>query len=820
VIASLALIVVHDAAAHPQRPFTVRDSIEMTRLMRPPFLSGFGAPPVFEFSPDGQRIVFVLRRGNLTTGRNEYSLIGVNAHELLTFVNSSTGTLPSQSVLARFEVGPAPTLDERDGIELIQWAPDSKAVFFVGRSATGAGRVYSVDADGRELHPITPADFDIASFEVSMNGRRVVFSAYSPPDWSARNAYGYAVGADYAYVLGKQNPQEVADFNLKLFVMDRGSEEIRSIAMPPSDLVPPDIAIDPSGRWAVIPAPILRQPAQWQEYDFIRANPNAKVIRDSEIKFADSAGGGRDSLRSRYYLADLGSGTARPLLDAPSYLYHRVVKARWSPDGGTVLLPPTYLPLSDQPPAERKLRGSLQAVVTVEISTGVIRQLFAVAGHGMEPRSDTLIGMEWTSQRGIALTFADNGMTSAFAHGVRERFVRNGSGWKHDETQRALLVTPSGASSERLDIRVAQDLNTPPEISVRDRKTNRERVVTDLNPQLRAIALGRVKIFKWTDRFNRTFSGGLVLPPDYRPGKRYPVVLQQNDFDPDAFLLDSSDDFMSPHAAQALAGEGILVLQMSDDASLPGFSVDAEIRPRNRTGKERFEDYGELPRHLASIEAAIDQLDGQGLIDRARVGLVGFSRMGMRVHYAVTFSRYPIAAATIADSVSLTPYCYASFYSAPYPGGMNSFDSDKGNYTTVGAPLWGADNVRRWTERSYLFNLDRIHTPIRYETYGTIQVPCNWEPFAILRRMDRPAEMIHIPYAGHNLKTPPAVMMSKGGNVDWFRFWLKDEEDDSDGSKADQYRRWRELREQFRRHSDNADDVHGDIGNQKPLATE
>jgi len=36
-------------------------------------------------------------------------------------------------------------------------------------------------------------------------------------------------------------------------------------------------------------------------------------------------------------------------------------------------------------------------------------------------------------------------------------------------------------------------------------------------------------------------------------------------------------------------------------------------------------------------------------------------------------------------------------------------------------------------------------------------------------------------------------MASQGGSVDWFRFWLKDEED-PDPAKADQYRRWRDLR--------------------------
>jgi hypothetical protein len=37
-------------------------------------------------------------------------------------------------------------------------------------------------------------------------------------------------------------------------------------------------------------------------------------------------------------------------------------------------------------------------------------------------------------------------------------------------------------------------------------------------------------------------------------------------------------------------------------------------------------------------------------------------------------------------------------------------------------------------------------------------------------------------------------MASQGGTVDWFRFWLQGEED-PDPAKAEQYARWRELRE-------------------------
>ena len=45
----------------------------------------------------------------------------------------------------------------------------------------------------------------------------------------------------------------------------------------------------------------------------------------------------------------------------------------------------------------------------------------------------------------------------------------------------------------------------------------------------------------------------------------------------------------------------------------------------------------------------------------------------------------------------------------------------------------------------------------------------------------------------HVMTNPTQRLASETSNVDWFRFWLKGEED-SDPAKAEQYKRWHELR--------------------------
>ena len=63
-----------------------------------------------------------------------------------------------------------------------------------------------------------------------------------------------------------------------------------------------------------------------------------------------------------------------------------------------------------------------------------------------------------------------------------------------------------------------------------------------------------------------------------------------------------------------------------------------------------------------------------------------------------------------------------------------------------------------------------------------------------LRALNKPVELIVIPGGTHLLERPLDRLVSQQGNVDWFVFWLKGDED-ADPVKADQYVRWREMRQ-------------------------
>jgi hypothetical protein len=98
-----------------------------------------------------------------------------------------------------------------------------------------------------------------------------------------------------------------------------------------------------------------------------------------------------------------------------------------------------------------------------------------------------------------------------------------------------------------------------------------------------------------------------------------------------------------------------------------------------------------------------------------------------------------------------------------------------------------------WVDHAPGFHLDQVQTPLRIETIGPVSVLEEWEIYASLWEQKKPVDFIYIPGGQHILQKPLDRMASQQGNVDWFRFWLKDEED-PDPAKVEQYARWRDLR--------------------------
>ena len=719
-------------AGSTKRPVTVADSIQMTRLGDPSYTDG--APSkgiVAKFSPDGRHFVVILKKGNLEANTNEYSLVLFQTAELF------------QSPKPRVLVSLASSSNQ-PAIDNVLWLDDNDTILFLGERPGEQTQLYSLKCSSKELTRLTSSATNLTSFVTTARGEIIVHTAKNPVSpflTESVKRKGIAVTSEDVtdLIRGNGSYRENDLDDASLFAKRLGQEAETKIATQGriSGIVHCEMSLSPDGAYLLIQTEATHISNTWREYEDQFLQPSMH----------QSGPPGAHTGIFQYELVDTITGTSQVLSDAPIPTLGS--EMAWAPDSKSVVVSNVYLPLNVDDPAERALRKAHTFLVEFKIPS---RQFVKVS-------QDDLTLSNWDPQTGyivcdVGRTDSLNGKPTPKAY-----FRKSGETWSRSSAREQTGV-PSVP-----DIILEEGMNTPPHIVAIDLPTGRKSILMDLNPQFQNLALARVEEIRWKDSRGNEVKGGLYWPPDYVAGKKYPVVIQTHGWITNRFWMDGP--WATAFAAQPLAGKGFFVLQDDDP---DGFIwVTSE----------------EAPRAMASYEGAIDYLDRRGLIDRNRVGITGFSRTYWYVTYTLTHSKHHFAAAALADGVDYSYFQYMAFSNAR-PELAGEFEQ------VYGGPPYGK-RLPQWLKQSPSFLMDKIETPLRIQTLGPWSVLFDWHWYSGLSRLGKPVEMIYIPEGTHILEKPWDRMISQQGNVDWFCFWLKGEED-PDPTKTKQYKRWRELR--------------------------
>jgi hypothetical protein len=626
----------------------------------------------------------------------------------------------------------------RDAIKNVKWV-GNEDLYFIGESR-GSSQVYSLNIPTRKLRRWTSHPTSIVDFDTDPRERVLVYAAEPGPPRKA--AVSEKVDRGYAITLETlgEIPRSRADFRQpdtaqgeEVFVKRRGEPAAR---VPLRDRYLPlaPLSIAPDGQHAVFAVFLRDVPPLWIEYEDEFIRPEVKAYRRK----------GSIAWLMRYMLVDTKTKRAEPLLPGPvAWISNGTA---WSPDGKRLAVSGAFLPLDISDSAERETRKKHPFAVEVEMKTGKFQKI-----TGKE-----LVVVRWESSP-ERISFRPSSQPAA---PMRTTFVKGPSGWSEASNR-------NPKASEPPEISVEQDLNTPPKLFATDRVSGRKSVLLDPNPQFRELEFGNVEAITWKATDGHEVEGGLYLPPDYQPGVRYPLVLQTHGFSKHEFWINGP--WNSGFAAQPLAARGIVVLQTGHGTEPGGYM-------------KHHRSLEEAPREMAAYQGAIDYLDAKGIIDRERVGIIAFSRTQYHVEYTLTHSSYHFLAATLVDGFDAG---YLQYLMNPY--------SEKDEVMVNGGPPFGA-TFANWMEHSTSFRMDHVHTPIRVECHDWGIIGC-WEWYSVLTHMGKPVELIYLPDAVHILVKPWERMTSQQGDVDWFCFWLRNEEDQNP-KKREQYERWRELRRQ------------------------
>lgn len=300
--------------------------------------------------------------------------------------------------------------------------------------------------------------------------------------------------------------------------------------------------------------------------------------------------------------------------------------------------------------------------------------------------------------------------------------------------------------------------------------------LVDLNPEFRNVMLGDVEFLEWTNELGYGTFGYLVKPPDYVPGRRYPLVFVG--YRARHALRGGVGDEYPVHL---LAANSFIVLVY--DKPYPYEANEIYNDPLD-IGKSRWgPDLFDVRMPLASLESAIRLLDDRGLIDPARVAITGLSAGVSDVNYALINSNSFKAA--IASSCEWAPSAY-------FLTGVSS-DSLRRYREAIGAGAPGSPSGHLRKHVSLALNADRITTPLLVNA-ASDEHPWALEEIVTLLDHNKPVELVVHPDEGHVKWHPAHRFAIYERNVDWLNFWLRNVVDSS-SAKVDQYARWHRLRD-------------------------
>lgn len=743
------------------RPFTVADEIALSLFSS---ASG-GGTTLARFSPDGKYFAAYVERGRLDLNQVEGSLRIYLTADLRAFVGGAKGAPPPAPVWTITRLS-----QESPAVGSPRWLPDGTGMAFLEQASDRTGRLMLAEIKTKSVVRLTADGKSVKAFDVrdSMHYAYVLASEGLVERARAEHRKPAViftgrplVDAIFAPDRYPRTGEQMGTDRGELWAVFAG----RTIHVTHSDGTPVtmfeegerNFVLSPDGSSLVTALAFPDVPQAWESRYAPPYPAFPYRIRAGKQDLSVFTG----YFVSEYVRIDLRTGaieslTGAPIGDDAGWFAASGVSPRWSQDSEAILLPGTFWEGDNHLPA--RPCGALYIEKRIRRSS-CVESLKATLINGYEEGFHIIddVHFEGNGTTRVVVGFRtpdDQRGTTAYRQSPDGRWLIDGR----------TAVESSHESSTDLEAAVKEDLNEPPVLMIGKAGSKRLRTLWDPNPQLQDVNLGAAMVYKWKDAAGRQWKGGLFRPPGYERGRSYPLVIQTHGFAEHEFR--PSGVFPTAMAARALAGAGVLVLQVGEDACQLANTEEALCS-------------------ADGYESAAKQLAAERLVDPDRVGIIGFSRTCYSVMHLLTTSSLNILAASVTDGVmdDYLQYLHAV-----------DFESDAMNHdfeATIGAQPFGT-GLQIWEERSPLFNVQRVNAALLVVGEGEPSLLGMWGPYAALRLLKKPTELVLLNTDEHVLTNPTMRVASQGGTVDWFQFWLQGYED-PDPVKSEQYRRWEKL---------------------------
>ena len=321
--------------------------------------------------------------------------------------------------------------------------------------------------------------------------------------------------------------------------------------------------------------------------------------------------------------------------------------------------------------------------------------------------------------------------------------------------------------SSRFAAFLREDNTTSDELALADLSSGEMRALTLLNPEVQNLQITPAQRIDVSDKQGEHFGGHYVVPLGYQPGKQYPLVITTY-VDYDGFLRGGVGDEYPIHV---FAANGFVVLNFN------GLTRKASANPDDFDSTLRL---SQGP--IEAMEAAVEKLSEMGIVDPSRVAITGLSYGASQVDYGIAHSNL-FRTAINSGGGAWDPIVY-------YLTDDAWRSSTLAQAQKLGLPE--GDMLMRYKKVSLALNASSVHTPLLINASDAEYI-YDMQHVVTLRALKKPVEIFIYPDERHEKNQPKHRYSIYQRNVDWLNFWLRDYED-PDLAKAEQYKRWHELR--------------------------
>jgi dipeptidyl aminopeptidase/acylaminoacyl peptidase len=558
---------------------------------------------------------------------------------------------------------------DRMGVGMPRWSPNGDRLAFITQDSNKKGQVFVLPFDGGEAAQATKSKTGVTSLSWRPDGAAIAFAAADEEPEKKDEAK-----FEDAFEVGNNDMLErsrMMPVHLWLQPIGGEAKRLTSGAWSMPNHLPgsaPAIAFTPDGGSIV----------------FVRAE--TPLTGDSET--------------SRLMILNVASGEARPLTKADVAENNPVL----SPDGTKVV--------------------------------------YAADRDGKRGSEEDLFVAPATGGAGTDVTFAIDRSIGGAAWMPDGKSLLVAAG---DHTRVAVWEQPVGGKATRIELGALNPLpglnvgrsggvaftattaDRPAELFYMAKVGDAPVQLTHLQTVTDGVALGKAETVHWKqDQFDE--SGVLTYPPEYAPGRKYPLVLYIH-----GGPAGASMDSFSP-SPQILAAQGWLVFE----PNYRGGSSDG-----NAYQTAIIKDAGVGPGH--DVMAGVKMLEAKGIVDEKRIAVSGWSYGGYMTSWLI--GNYPdvwkaaVAGAPVTDMVDI----------------YTLSDVTQLSLSIFGPSPFVGDNLKLYVAESPITYANKMKTPtLILCDVGDYRVPIPqaYKLYHALHDNGVPVKFIAYPVSGHSPADP------------------------------------------------------------------